>query len=110
MVQRTGGFGKRKSAGGLAQPQRLVRPTDKRADERAPAFRKAKLIISGNTELECAVRDVSDHGCMVSLFGAENLPDQVTIKLDPATPRRAARVVWREERDAGLEFLAPDES
>jgi len=110
VTQKTGGFGKRKAAPGAQAPQRLTRPTDKRTDERAPAFRKAKLFISGNTELECAVRDVSDHGCMVSLLGAETLPDQVTIRLDPATPRRTARVVWREGRDAGLEFLPPDQS
>ena len=108
MVQRTGGFGKRNTSPDGAAPKRLQRPTDKRQGIRAPSFRYAKVYISGNTELECAVRDVSQSGCMVSLLGAENLPDELSVRLDPSQPRRKARVAWRENLEAGLEFL-PEE-
>lgn len=109
MAQRTGGFGRRSASSNGAAPQRLKRPTDKRQGDRAAAFRTAKVYISGNTELNCAVRDVSDKGCMVSLLGAENLPNEVTVRLGAGRPRQRARVVWIDGQDAGLEFLQGDE-
>lgn len=113
MTQRTGGFGKRNAAGNVARaPGSLARPkasSDKRAGGRAATYKNARVFIGGGAELDCAVRDVSAKGCMISLLGAENLPQEVTVKLDLISPRRRARVVWREYRDAGLEFLPDDE-
>jgi PilZ domain len=107
VVQKGGTFGKRKTASSGAAPK-LTRPTDKRGSDRTAAFKNAKVFIGGHTALDCAVRNLNQEGCMVSLLGAENLPDEVTIRLDPSQPRRRARVAWRDQNDAGLQFL-PDE-
>ncbi|MHA7871402.1 MAG: PilZ domain-containing protein [Hyphococcus sp.] len=101
------GFGKRAAEPGAKPARRLKRPTDKRASDRETAFKNAKLYVAGQLELACAVRDLSDKGCMVTLPGAENLPGELVIKLGLAYPRRRARVVWRKNMEAGLEFL-PD--
>lgn len=110
MIQKGGGFGKRGAAaeGVKKTPELPRRPTDKRHEDRETAFKNAQIFIGGGKALSCAVRNVSEDGCMISLLGAENLPEELQIRLDPAHPRQHARVVWRDHNDAGLEFL-PDE-
>ncbi|NOX94440.1 MAG: PilZ domain-containing protein [Alphaproteobacteria bacterium] len=104
MAQNGGAFGKRPAAKGSAPPK-PTRPTDKRQGERTASFKSGQVFIGANKALDCAVRNLSKEGCMISLFGAENLPDDVEISVTLGQPRRKARVTWRDQQDAGLEFL-----
>jgi len=104
MTERGGTFGKRSAVKGSAPPK-ISRPTDKRQGDRTASFKNGQIFIGANKVLDCAVRNLSGEGCMISLFGAENLPNEIQISLTLGQPRRKARVTWRDQQDAGLEFL-----
>ena len=105
MVQKSG-FGKRGVVEGNRKPGPYVLPADKRMMDRETAFKNAKIYVRKDVAVECAVRDVSATGCMVILRADETLPDEFDIILGPALLRRRARVVWRNNLECGLEFLA----
>ena len=104
MTERGGTFGKRSAAKGSAQTK-PARPKDKRQGDRTASFKNGQIFIGANKVLDCAVRNISNEGCMISLFGAENLPDEIKVSVTLGQPRRKARVTWRDQQDAGLEFL-----
>lgn len=103
MATAAAGFGKRKTpAPGQKAPKP---PGEKRESVRKTAFKNAQLIFPDEGVQSCIARDISPEGCRISLMGAENLPDDLLIKLDAVTRPKLARIVWREGDEAGLEFL-----
>ena len=110
MVQKANGFGKRGVSAEKPAPAPYVLPADKRMKDRQPAFKNAMICLRRNETIQCAVRDVSATGCMVTLRNDENLPAEFDIILGPAQLRRKARVAWRKNLECGLEFLAGDHS
>jgi len=99
-------FGKRVTKSAKIAPRETIPdPNDKRELGRAAAFKNAKLILRNNSVIECITRNVSDKGCLISAVGAENLPDEVCIRLSPLSEPLNAKVVWRDKGEAGLEFL-----
>ncbi len=109
----TKGFGRRKmkpvdakSGDTPAPPPRP--PGEKREMDRAPTFKNAHIVLMDRSTLECVARNVSEKGCMVSAPGAENLPDKLSICLGPGSPAKPAKVIWREDGEAGLKFLPAD--
>ncbi len=101
-------FGKRATKSARITPREAVPdPNDKREKDRAAAFKSAKLILRDHSVIECITRNVSDKGCLISAIGAENLPDEVCIRLSPLSEPLNAKVVWRDKGEAGLEFVKP---
>lgn len=99
-------FGKRATKSAKVTPRETApNPSDKREQGRAAAFKNAKLILRDQSVVECITRNVSDKGCLVSAVGAENLPDELNIRLSPLSEPLRAKVVWRDKGEAGLEFL-----
>lgn len=95
-------FGKRPTpprGGGGANPD------DKRRSGRAATFKNAHIVLSDHKKIDCIARNVSAGGCMITVIGAEHLPDRLTIKLDPVSGARAAEIVWRAKGEAGLKFI-----
>ena len=103
--KRQTGFGKR--GGPRAQPGalRAPQPSDNRRSERIPGFKNGKILTRRGAGYDCVVRNTSQHGCLVTLIEAEALPETVKVRLDMFSPERPARVVWRDQGVAGLEFL-----
>lgn len=95
-------FGKRPSKGGPASPPK--RPGDKRQGDRSAVFKNAQLLLSDNSTIECIAKNVGPDGCMISVLGAEGLPDEVMIRLDTASPYKPANIIWREKDEAGVHF------
>ncbi len=101
------GFGKRAVASGKVEPKpRLTKPGDKREQDRTPVFKNGKIILSDHSIVECVARNFSEKGCLISAAGAENLPQEVVFQLDAISRPRRAKVIWREQGEVGLEFLA----
>ena len=99
-------FGKRAAVSDKVTPDKKpAKLGDKREQERAPVFKNGKIVLSDHSAVECVARNVSEKGCLISAAGAENLPDEVTFHLDAISRPRRAKVIWREQGEAGLEFL-----
>lgn len=103
MASATVGFGKRKAPAPGQKP--LNAPGDKRDAVRVSAFKNAQLILSDQAVQSCIARDISEDGCRISLMGAENLPEDLLIKLDAVTRPKLAKIIWRDGDEAGLQFL-----
>ncbi len=105
MVGKGNGFGKRGVAADKPAPLPYARPAEKRLQHRTVTFKNAKIEVRKDVAVDCAVRDLSATGCLVSLRIDESLPKEFVIVLGPALLRRRARLVWRKNLDCGLEFV-----
>ena len=95
-------FGKRPSAEGPVSPPK--RPGDKRQGDRSQVYKNAQILLADSSTVECIAKNVGPDGCMISVLGAEGLPDDLLIRLDTASPYRAASIIWREKDEAGVQF------
>jgi hypothetical protein len=84
---------------------RSLRRAETRRSERLTAFKNGKVILKNGGAQDCIVRNVSADGCMITLIGAENLPDEVSIRVDVLSKPRPAQIVWRDKGVAGVKFL-----
>lgn len=82
-----------------------VDPKGHRHSKRAATFKNAKIILLDHSKIDCIARNVSAEGCMITVAGAENLPDELDIRLDPIEGPKRAHVVWRDLDEAGLHFV-----
>jgi len=103
-------FGKQPSAKRPPGAVAKLCPSDKRRSERHTTFKNGKIILRDRSVIDCIVRNDSEHGCLVTAIGAESLPDEVMIQLDMLSGHRPARVAWRDQGVAGLEFLGQAKS
>lgn len=94
-------FGKKQDGSGPVTPPD---PKERRDTGRTAVYRNAELYFSGS-QVPCIARDVSEKGCLIGLEAVETLPDQVEIRLNTSLGLRAAQIVWREDNEAGLEFV-----
>ncbi len=69
-----------------------------------------------NKLADCIILDASRTGCRISSKALAALPDDILIEIQGLTEPLQARIVWREDNMAGLEFIwmsevgLPDES
>jgi len=87
---------------------RKARPknSDKRSHDRTPTFRVGKVIFASRSEVPCVIKDCTQEGARIALEGELALPEQVVLAIAQAGMRRAARVIWQDGREVGLEFEA----
>lgn len=86
------------------------KPSPGKAQQRAqrqPVYRQAVVVLGNGQRLQAALKNVSDSGARVDFFLNVELPEEVLIAEPTLKLRRRARVVWQEDRSAGLQFL-PD--
>ena len=101
----TNKFGRRGNAKNIKPHPKLRDPKDKRSDERRKGFKNGRIILSGDESVSCITYNVSLSGCRISAVGAENFPDELVVQVDFLAKPRKARVAWRIQGEAGLEFL-----
>ena len=60
-------------------------------------------------ERTCIVANLSNGDVKLSGLAVETLPDEFRLRLTPSkhSPRRC-RVIWREKREVGVEFVVSD--
>jgi PilZ domain-containing protein len=56
--------------------------------------------------MDCIVRDFSAKGAKVEIAGNALIPDHLILTINRKGQEFAARVAWRSEQEAGLEFIA----
>jgi hypothetical protein len=73
---------------------------------RFKTFKGAEIIWPNGVPVKCIVRNVSETGAKLEVFGPV-LRNIVDLIFDQDHSRRSCRVVWRKERMVGVEFLRP---
>src|ERR1700757_404841 len=79
---------------------------DRRRASRIPVIKSAKISIGGDdlySMYNCLVLDESEHGVLVDLGTAVELPPQVTLEINGASYH--AKRCWSVGSKAGLEFM-----
>jgi PilZ domain len=56
--------------------------------------------------MDCIVRDFSSNGAKIEIAGHVPIPDYISLAIARKGREFAARVAWRTEHTAGLEFVS----
>jgi len=59
--------------------------------------------------LDCLMRNLSDDGAKLVFSGPASIPGEFDLLIHREGHSRRARVVWRQESEAGVEFLSSHE-
>lgn len=79
--------------------------TDKRKARRQPIRYTAWIVTGPDSRHGCVLSDISDHGARLDVEDGAALPDTFMLWLSArGRPRRVCRVVWRNEKQVGVEF------
>lgn len=78
----------------------------RRRSMRAPVSLDARIGRGGLDRTLCRVVDLSQHGAKLQTYSALKQGANIWLAL-PNVGHHAARVVWANDFEAGLEFLAP---
>jgi PilZ domain-containing protein len=78
---------------------------ESRTAQRVAAKNRGTAIISGRTEIDCMIRDLSAHGARLSFLNPTILPRQFQLRFDDHDQR--VTVVWQAGRLAGVKFQTP---
>lgn len=82
---------------------------DKRSEERHNVTLTATVYYSGEEEgLRCCVRNASTKGCMLISSHVREFPSTLEIEVAGLEEPIPARVVWVEDKQAGLNFDWPE--
>lgn len=73
--------------------------------EREPHFRNGVLVLGGGQRLSVIIKNLSATGARIDFFVKTDLPDEVVLNEPTLKLMTRARVVWRLEGSAGLEFI-----
>ena len=96
------------SEGAISRWRRMADSERKRPNlrrsERFKTYLFARLVVEGNVQIDCVVRDLSDGGARVRLEADYDLPKNVRLNIVETGKTRTARVAWQRARHAGLEF------
>ena len=84
-----------------------MQPTDKRKTVRRAVTYPAFLDFGdGSPARRCTLCDASQEGALLAVADPRSVPDEFILALSSVgAARRRCRVVWRSEREVGVEFL-----
>jgi PilZ domain/PAS domain len=81
--------------------------TDERGEKRhnrRRAVRKTGRINARGVSEICTVRDISATGAALDVVNAKRVPDHFTLVMEMESAARDCAVIWRKERQLGVEF------
>ena len=84
-----------------------MRPNLRKYKRQPLHYRAYVDLCDGTPARPCQLVDVSQHGAQLTMALASALPDRFALLLDEAgKSRRWCHVIWRSEKQVGLQFLA----
>ena len=89
----------------LPEKASWTKPKDRAARE--PLFRNGVLVLGSGQRLSVIIKNLSATGARIDFFVKTELPDEVMLNEPTLKLMTRARVVWRLEGSAGLEFIQP---
>jgi PilZ domain len=82
---------------------------DRRQYRRARTYLGGRLAFNNQyCAIDCLVRNMSRNGAKLVFEGTALLPGEFELALPQKGESRRARVVWRQQEEAGIVFLQPD--
>jgi hypothetical protein len=73
---------------------------------RVRALKRAQIIFnSGNSTIDCVIRNTSEHGARLEVSSPGGIPDTFDLKDKTSGRVRRCRVVWRKPEAIGVEFI-----
>jgi hypothetical protein len=79
---------------------------ERRKEPRTRALKTARIIYNNRfSVLDCAVRNLSSHGAQLLVSGPHGIPDTFQLELDAGALIHDCKVIWRQERKLGVEFV-----
>ncbi len=76
---------------------------EKRRTRRRMVHKTGRINARGLSEI-CTVRDISATGAALDVMNAAKVPDQFTLVMEMESAARTCAVIWRKERQVGVEF------
>ena len=80
---------------------------DKRSSPRSPATRKVYIVIDGRSS-KCSLIDIAEGGARISVNGIATTAEEMIMVDGGASRVHLSRVIWRSDREAGLQFFKSD--
>jgi hypothetical protein len=79
---------------------------ERRNETRKRALRTARIVFNNRfSALDCTVRNLSPVGAMLLVAGPHGIPDAFELELDSGALKHDCKVVWRQEKKLGVEFV-----
>jgi hypothetical protein len=84
----------------LGEPQ-----IDHRKVQRRPTLKGGRIVFNRDqSTFDCTVRNLSPEGAKLQVGSSIGIPDSFDLML-PNTARQACTVVWRKQREIGVQFV-----
>lgn len=84
----------------------LAHQPNRRSSLRYPVNVEAKIVSDAMwCEVDCTIRNRSEHGCKIHLPMRVSLPKQFTLSIPSEGRVMPVRLVWRRRASVGVEFL-----
>ena len=77
---------------------------ERRRRMRRRVLKAAKIGFNRGSIIDCTVRNISEHGALLQVASPLGIPDSFDLMLDGEKMLLACRVIWRKERQIGIEF------
>jgi hypothetical protein len=78
---------------------------ERRKELRQRALKTGRIVFNNRySTMDCAVRNLSEHGALLQVQGQQGIPDAFHLELDAGAVTYPCRVIWRKERQIGVEF------
>ncbi len=71
---------------------------------RRRVLKPAKIAFGRAGIIDCTLRNISDSGACLQVASPIGIPDTFNLLLDAGKTTRACRVLWRKDRQIGVEF------
>ena len=76
-----------------------------RQTARHRTYKAARIAFqSGRSVITCLVRNLSDKGACLMVDNPIGIPESFTLVFDSGEASRASQVIWRKEKQIGVEF------
>jgi hypothetical protein len=79
---------------------------ERRNEQRRRTLKTGRIVFNNRfSAIDCAVRNLSEHGAMLLVAGPHGIPDEFLLELDEGGITHQCRVMWRNAKQIGVEFL-----
>jgi len=87
--------------------QNAVNSKERRSTVRQRMLKSGSVSPDGRlTVYDCVVRNMSESGARIKVQAQHAIPSEVIFSLKDSALRANAKVIWRQDKELGLQFIA----
>jgi hypothetical protein len=98
-------FGKRPTVG----PAPPKREDENRGVHRQRTLKRARVLLSDSSTIDCTIRDISQGGARLVFGDAFELPETFRLMIVMSSMIVPVRLQWQRGMEAGVAFTGPEE-